>query len=111
MIFANEIFTIQLSDLHARWIYVGLKMLKESKSYEAIGNEELLKVVMESFHNLSNGKVAEVNEVTIINPQNINVLKREKLPDTSFREQVSRLTPRDVTVSRQDNSHVSEKNE
>lgn len=81
MFLANEIFTLHISDLHARLIWAGLDLLKKSNSVEKIGNEELLKIITESFHNLSNGKVAEVNEVTIVHPQNILVIKREKLPE------------------------------
>ena len=81
MLFANEIFTIHISDLHARLIWAGLDLLKKSDSIEKIGHDELLKIITESFHNLSNGKVLEVNEVTITNPLNIEVIKREKLPE------------------------------
>lgn len=74
----DEKYTITITDKMSYLVFLGLNKLHQSKEFANLPQENTIKTITEQFRNLSNRKVPEVTEVHMINPDSIDVIKREK---------------------------------
>lgn len=76
----RELYTITINDEMCYIIHKGLELLEKTQNYNIAGKEEMVMYNKEQFRNLANGKIAEVNEVNLVNPiKTIECTRRVKI--------------------------------